>query len=192
MAKKEKRTARNAPRRTETVSIRLDPRLRYLAELAARQQRRTISSYCEWAIEESLKNVEVDANTSVMDAADELWNPIESDRFARLAFRYPHLLTHEEHVLWRKIVNNNYFSQVREEEVAVGNAADGRPIVKRMPVVRVGEATFNLERLRAEWPKYLAVARGEASEDILPKPLELGVHSFEESRKSTVRLRRRG
>ena len=36
--------------RSETVTVRLDPKLRYLAELAARLHRRTLSSYVEWAI----------------------------------------------------------------------------------------------------------------------------------------------
>ena len=36
--------------RSETVTVRLDPRLRYLAELAARLHRRTLSSYVEWEI----------------------------------------------------------------------------------------------------------------------------------------------
>jgi hypothetical protein len=37
--------------------VRLDPKLRYLAELAARKQRRTVSSFIEWTIEEALKNI---------------------------------------------------------------------------------------------------------------------------------------
>ena len=40
--------------RSEVVTVRLDPRLRYLANLVARKQRRTLSSFIEWAIEESL------------------------------------------------------------------------------------------------------------------------------------------
>jgi len=43
--------------RSETVTIRLDPKLRYLTELAARQQRRTLSSFIEWAIDSALKDV---------------------------------------------------------------------------------------------------------------------------------------
>ena len=40
--------------RSETVTVRLDPKLRYLAELAARLHRRTLSSYIEWSIKEAL------------------------------------------------------------------------------------------------------------------------------------------
>lgn len=41
--------------RTETVTARLDPKLNYLCELASRAQRRTKSSFIEWAIQEALK-----------------------------------------------------------------------------------------------------------------------------------------
>src|SRR4051795_7355266 len=43
--------------RSETVTIRLDPKLRYLTELAARKQRRTVSSFIEWAIESALDRI---------------------------------------------------------------------------------------------------------------------------------------
>ena len=43
--------------RSETVTVRLDPKLRYLAELAARKQRRTVSSFIEWAVEQSFSGV---------------------------------------------------------------------------------------------------------------------------------------
>ena len=45
--------------RSETVTVRLAPKLRYLAELAARKQRRTLSSFIEWAIEETLETESV-------------------------------------------------------------------------------------------------------------------------------------
>lgn len=41
--------------RSEVVSIRLDPRLKFGAEIAATKCRRTLSSFTEWAIEEALK-----------------------------------------------------------------------------------------------------------------------------------------
>jgi predicted HicB family RNase H-like nuclease len=41
-------------KRSEVVTVRLEPKLKYLAELAARKQRRSLSSYVEWAIKQSL------------------------------------------------------------------------------------------------------------------------------------------
>jgi hypothetical protein len=43
--------------RTELVSVRIDPKLRFAVELAARKQRRTSSSFVEWAIEEAVKRL---------------------------------------------------------------------------------------------------------------------------------------
>ena len=57
MATKKKRpTGGGKLSRSEVVSIRLDPRLRFGAEIAAAKCRRTLSSFTEWAIEEALKS----------------------------------------------------------------------------------------------------------------------------------------
>ena len=95
--------------RSETVTVRLDPKLRYLAELAARKQRRTLSSYIEWAIEDSLKAVLLyqgtgytgDENVSVADEVGRLWDVDEAERFVRLAIHYPDLLTHQDQEVWK-------------------------------------------------------------------------------------------
>lgn len=94
--------------RSETVTVRLDPKLRYLAELAARKQRRTLSSFIEWALEDILSRVELNPtkNISLADEASELWDVDESDRFAKLALRHPELLTHEEQIRWKLIREN--------------------------------------------------------------------------------------
>lgn len=97
--------------RSETVTVRLDPKLRYLAELAARKQRRTLSSYIEWAIEDSLKSVFLhqgtgyngDESISVAEEAKRLWDVDEAERFLRLAIHYPDLLSHPEQELWKLV-----------------------------------------------------------------------------------------
>src|SRR5450631_1826768 len=75
--------------RSETVTVRLDPKLRYLAELAALKHRRTLSSYIEWAIEDSLSRVQIregsgynnDMGSTVAGDAEYLWDVDDSDRF---------------------------------------------------------------------------------------------------------------
>ena len=112
MAKTEKRKPGGGKlSRSQTVTVRLDPKLRYLAELAARKQRRTLSSFIEWAIEESLNRVVLyeggeysgDDSISVAEDTSRLWDVDEAERFARLAICYDDLLTHEEQVLWKVI-----------------------------------------------------------------------------------------
>ncbi len=105
--------------RSETVTVRLDPKLRYLAELAARKQRRTLSSYIEWAVEESLSTVnlvEEDGDDqdsyhralSVWGATDSLWDVDEADRFVKLATQFPDLMTYAEQAIW-KIINEETY-----------------------------------------------------------------------------------
>src|SRR5262249_33543146 len=93
--------------RTETVTIRLDPRLRYLAEIAGRAQRRTVSSVMEWAFEKALEHIMLNEGTSSqidLDLASALlWDPDEADRLAKLALYFPQLLTYDEQVLWKRI-----------------------------------------------------------------------------------------
>lgn len=43
--------------RSEILTVRLDPKLRFAAELAARKHRRTLSSFTEWAVEQAVKRL---------------------------------------------------------------------------------------------------------------------------------------
>ncbi len=114
----ELKTAR-APR-TETATVRFDPRLRYLAELAAKAQRRTFSSFVEWAVEQALQNVTLDpaiddkssasAKPSVAAMADKLWDVDPFDRLDRLAHTYPHLLTYDDQRLLKLIYESDVLS----------------------------------------------------------------------------------
>jgi len=150
--------------RSETVTVRLDPKLRYLAELAALKQRRTLSSFIEWAIEDSLSRVclrdsayNSEPGISVADAAASLWDVDDADRFARLALSYPDLLTHEEQKRWKLIRENGYLWR--------GNYSK----VGGTWTWRVEEGSLCFDRLRAHWDDFCAVARGEAPHDTLPK-----------------------
>jgi hypothetical protein len=98
-------------KRSEVVTVRLDPRLKYLGEIAARKQRRTLSGYIEWAVEQSLKSVvlaenEGDGSPVTVENAERingLWEVDEAERIAKLALHYPELLTFEEQVIWRRV-----------------------------------------------------------------------------------------
>lgn len=148
--------------RSETVTVRLDPKLRYLAELAARLHRRTLSSYVEWAIEASLDNnvLKHDYNgrgPSIKDDAEYLWDVDEADRFAKLALRYPHLLSHEEQVRWKLI---------RECPGLWRGRYTGKPETWTWSV---SEESLAFETLRSHWPALCAVADGATAVDTLPK-----------------------
>jgi hypothetical protein len=151
-------------RKSEVITIRLDPRLKYLAELAARRQRRPLSSYVEWAIEGSLRNVRpgyddnsFDAETSFADVAMTLWDVDEADRFAILALRYPELLTHDEQVVWKLIRENGYLWRGKYS---------GRNNEWQWSI---DESSLVKDHLREQWETFLAVASGELPESKLPE-----------------------
>lgn len=105
MAVERTKGARGAAR-TELVAVRFDPKTKYLMELAARVQRRSVANYVERAVEESLRNVEVeigDAAVPLVVAATALWDVEEADRFYYLVKTLPQLLTHDEQVIWKLV-----------------------------------------------------------------------------------------
>jgi len=107
--------------RSETVTVRLDPKLRYLAGLAARKQRRSLSSFIEWVIKESLNTVNIKSNNlnnnkSIAEEASDLWDVNESARFTTLALNHPDLLTYEEQVLWKLIQEKAVAKRDKEKD----------------------------------------------------------------------------
>ena len=92
--------------KSETVQVRFDPILKLAAELAAAQDRRTLSAFVEIAVEQRVKAVQVarDSENNPVDAlqvARECWNAEPIVQLNNLANRYPDLLTLRE----RKIVD---------------------------------------------------------------------------------------
>jgi hypothetical protein len=134
--------------RTETVTVRLDPKLRYLAELAARKQRRTVSSFIEWAVEESMKHTYLDSNASIDDMAGSLWDVDEPDRFAKLAFAHEFMLTHEEQVLWKLICENGSFGAVDTMPTAIGPGRCKRAISSLIASESIGKNSVPLPTAR--------------------------------------------
>ena len=150
--------------RSMTVTVRLDPKLRFAAELAARKQRRTVSSFIEWAIEDALGRYaiheEIGHNAepvTTMEAAHQIWDVDEMDRFVNLTFTYPELLTHDEQMLWKLVCLKGYRGKGHhgEDKIWVWN-----PNVRKNLI---------LSRLRDSWETFEKVAAGELGKDSLPK-----------------------
>ena len=144
--------------RSQVVAVRLDPKLHYLTGLAALKHRRTLSSYIEWAVQESLKSIYLDDHDhsrALYDEGDSLWDVDAPDRFAMLAFRYPELLTHTEQIKWKLIRENGYLWK--------GRTKDG------LWTWQVGEDSLAIERLREYWEKFCEVSEGDADASVLPR-----------------------
>lgn len=142
--------------RSETVTVRLDPKLRFAAELAARKHRRTLSSFIEWAVEESVQNVCLNGlKATAYDAIDLVWDVDESDRFVKMALYYPHLLTHDEEVLWKLIRENGWLWKGSN-----GNFGEW--------TWKIDLDSIIFERLREKWELFCSIAKGEIDKRYLP------------------------
>lgn len=91
--------------RTEIFNVRFDPILKWAAELAASKERRTLSSYTEWAVEQAVKQswITRDTEGNQVDAwqvAQDCWSAEPIIRLANLARLYPDAMTIRE----RKII----------------------------------------------------------------------------------------
>ncbi len=142
--------------RSITVSVRLDPKLRYLAELASRQQRRTLSSYIEWVVLESFSKVELAPKTTLASKAEELWDVDPLARLVRLGYDYAHLLEYDEQVLW-KIIRNEEDLWQHEDQVDPQNF--------HLPA----RGQISMAKLHERWPDLLKTASTENSTDVLPR-----------------------
>jgi hypothetical protein len=153
--------------RSETVTIRLDPKLRYLTELAARKQRRTVSSFIEWAIESALDKIVLEEakynedprvfEVTLGKRAEALWDIDEADRLAKLGLHYPELLTHDEQVLWKLVKESGWVWQGWQD--------------RGEWYWEVKEDSLLFQRLRENWDKFKKVASGEADKSILQHTL---------------------
>lgn len=108
--------------RSEIVTVRLDPRLRYLVGLAARKGRRTVSSYIESVLEDSLHQVILsegnegpnDEPKTLKGEAGRLWDADGSERFVKLAIHWPDLLVYEEQKIWKALLDSGYLDLARK------------------------------------------------------------------------------
>ena len=148
--------------KTEVFALRLDPKLKYLAEIASRKQRRSLANFVEWAIEQALSQVIlVDSwanklGPSAADEAEKLWALDECERLEKLAKSYPSLLTYEEQSIRRVIGEFTIFNRHN----------------KRMSKF-IDEKGVDLELVRACWKELKAYALGTGSKEELVEAITM-------------------
>ncbi|MGE6193346.1 hypothetical protein ACQKCL_20195 [Stutzerimonas stutzeri] len=106
------------------VSFRLDPKIKFAAEIMARHQRRSLASTVEWALLRSMEgSVQVGTATGAAITLNELvnstWNEDEFIRSMNVAFTVPHLATHEEACIRTVIMASSplFFPKKKNREV---------------------------------------------------------------------------
>jgi hypothetical protein len=136
--------------------------LNYLSALAARAQRRTKSSFIEWAVETALNAVSVPGTSqwgteglqSIDDLANQLWDVDEPDRLVALAFHAPILMTHEEQVLWKLIREHGYLWRGRWLSISGDDEETWTWEVQQDRLI--------MDRVRKYFEIFKTAARGEA------------------------------
>jgi hypothetical protein len=91
--------------RSGTLNMRINPKLKYLAEVLAKYQDRTLSNFIEAAITRALTDVDEDYGSHAQEAplpmwGEGLWDDDEATRFFMLAVSYPELLNAAQARLW--------------------------------------------------------------------------------------------
>lgn len=97
-------------RKTETLTLRLDPKIKYTIELMARIKRQSITSVIEAAIEATAFDLDTPVVVngkreiwSLSMAVSEYWSTDVVARFINLCAFMPELLTYEEQRIWETI-----------------------------------------------------------------------------------------
>ena len=112
--------AKNKPsqgaRKTETLTLRLDPKVKMMIEMISRIRRQSITGVVEAAIEEIAFDLDVpffygkETNTwSLSNVVTEVWSTDESERFVNTCYHLPTLLTYEEQRIWETIKASKVF-----------------------------------------------------------------------------------
>lgn len=109
--------------KTEVLQFRLDPKSRFSMELAARYQKRTLSSAFDIAVESYIQSfrlktandrivsftLDSDTERPLTALVDKLWDESEAVRLINTAQLAPELLSPEEKLIWRVITNQPLF-----------------------------------------------------------------------------------
>lgn len=166
MAEKNRKAKAGGPR-TEVFAMRLDPKLKYLAEIAARKQRRSLANFIEWSLERALGAVKLaeseessgQYHRSVLDEANRLWDLEPSDRLIKLAENFPDLLTYEEQRIWKAILEMKAYSFSTDDsgknQTIVYDFVEDFSEGKKAEPIAVKEC----------WTELVAYSEGNASEE---------------------------
>ena len=151
-----KRKAKVGVNRSEVFAFRMDPRMKYLSELAARRQRRSLANFIECAVETALQETRVGDGESLLFQGKKLWDLYPSDRLLNLAEHYPDLLTYDEQLIVRVIQDHLYFSK-KKKKISFWNT-DGeidramvRALWAEITEYAAGGTSENLNQAMIEW-----------------------------------------
>jgi len=110
--------------KSETIQLRLNPLSKWALELAAGRERRSLSSFIEWATEKLIRELhgafKQGRDISVWEVAEKCWHPDPIWRLVRLASDYPELLTFNDRAQWQAVLLMVSIEQNIEPKKPVG------------------------------------------------------------------------
>ncbi|MDA0781240.1 MAG: hypothetical protein PQ612_00060 [Rickettsiales bacterium] len=151
--------------KAESITVRLDPKIRYGLELLARKQRRNLSSVVEWALQKAIHDPVdglYDEKSDKLNFLNFLWDVEESDRLYQLATCRPELLTFEEEKLVKVITESDYFIYLDDLHKHLKD-----------PTAPQGTVAYHQKMrgsLREYFETFKKISSGELTKDSLPKP----------------------
>lgn len=147
-----KRKSKVTAPKTEVFAMRFDPKLKYMAEIAARKQRRSLANFIEWAVELGLKETKLlpGLRDTALHMSTTIWDISEPDRLVKLAFNLPELMNYDEQILWNVICETAFLWKGKKD-------SDGDLQWNTDDVSKL-----RLDRLRRKWQIIKKVATGEA------------------------------
>lgn len=92
--------------KSESVQVRFDPLVKWAAEILAADQRRSLSSLVEWAVEKAVQQIDVycgsqeKAPLTAWDVAVKCWHINPVWRLYKLSENFPELLTFDDRNRW--------------------------------------------------------------------------------------------
>lgn len=159
--------AKNKPnqgsRKTETLTLRLDPKVKFTIDVISRVKRQSITGVVEAAVEALVFDLDVPfhdggntENCSVANAVTEVWSTDESERFVNFCYHLPNLLTFEEQRIWETIKASPVFMEKAPAKIGTHWQVEG-----------VGR--LNREYIRMFWSDLLEhVEENKESRTIVP------------------------
>ena len=164
MARKNKAASQS---KAESLTVRLDPKIRYGLDLLARKQRRNLSSVVEWALQKAINDPEEGLIEKHKDGSEShllhlLWDVEEADRSYQLATVRPDLMTFEEEKLVKTVVESDYFAYLQDLYQDLIGPDPSKPSIPFHQKLR--------SHLRQHFDAFKKVSCGESGMDALPKP----------------------
>lgn len=144
-----------------SLTVRLDPKLRYALELMARKQRRTLSSVIEWAIEKAANDpeggiIEKDEKGRSLNLLEQIWDVEEFDRLYNMRIHRPSLMSFEEEKIAKQVFESDFIFAAHDKyESLLGN--DDRKYHSKIK-----------EAVRPYYSTFVKVAEGKLDSGKLP------------------------